>query len=483
MVIKMSLLSFRRIVLSVLFTLVLSAKIVTAADFYVDPVNGSMSNDGSKEHPWSTLQEVFDSCKIQTQAFVTPYNSASPTTTTKCPSGVVHGGDTINLLSGYQGSLSIIGAVNTDWITVKAAPGATPTFKNILMQSASKWIFDGLSISTSYAPPIAKVTALFRAENHSYTGPSSYITIKNCNIFSSESIVGWLAQDWDTKASLGISASASYMDIDNNDLRNVAGGIAITASHHSTITNNTIENSSQDGVRFIGSDYVKFEYNVVKNIYVVYDYSVYHYDLMQSWTTDGDVEGVEIRGNLLIAHEDTNQPYKGGTSVQGIGFFDGWFNNFTIENNLVLIDGTHGISVWGANNTKVVNNTVASNLGGGGAPIIVVPHKNHALGSGNTIRNNFANDMVITWSGYTSGTTVDHNIEGFVNSDHFSNPAILDFSLKSTSTAINAGATNLAPTIDFRKKPREMAPDIGAYEFGEAPADLPSVNIKGVKLN
>jgi len=399
---------------------------------------------------------------------------------------VVHGGDTINLLSGYQGSLSIIGAVNTDWITVKATPGATPTFKNILMRSASKWIFDGLSISTSYAPPIAKITALFSAENHSYTGPSSYITIKNSDIFTVDSIAGWTAQDWGTKASPGIFvSSAPYMSIENNHIHNVAGGMSVGACDFSTITNNRVENSCLDGVRIVGSNYTKFEYNVVKNIYVIYEYAVYHYDLIQSWTLDGADEGVEIRGNIFIAHEDINQPYDGGsTMVQGMGFFDGWFNNFTIENNLVLVDSDHGISLYGANNAKVINNTVAKNhLRDTGAPIRVVPHKNHELGSGNTIRNNFASSTIIYSDGYTSQTIVDHNITGFVKSNHFNNPAIYDFSLKSTSTAINAGSTSLAPTVDLRKKPREMAPDIGAYEFWEALEDLPSVHIKGVKLN
>jgi hypothetical protein len=39
---------------------------VRAADFYVDPVNGSMSGDGSADSPWSTLQEVLDAGLIQT---------------------------------------------------------------------------------------------------------------------------------------------------------------------------------------------------------------------------------------------------------------------------------------------------------------------------------------------------------------------------------------------------------------------------------
>ena len=38
----------------------LAAAAVQAADFYVDPMNGSPGGDGSAEHPWRILQEVFD---------------------------------------------------------------------------------------------------------------------------------------------------------------------------------------------------------------------------------------------------------------------------------------------------------------------------------------------------------------------------------------------------------------------------------------
>jgi hypothetical protein len=459
----MKFLFYSKTIILALLGIILGAKVVIAADFYVDPVHGSMSNDGSQAHPWSTMQDVWDGCKIQTQAYVPPYNAVSPTTTSKCPNGPVHAGDTIYLLSGYHGELSIIDAVNTDWITVKAALGATPKFRGISLRSASKWIFDGLSISTSHYDPFSKrTTALFNVENHSWTGPSSFITIKNSSIFSVVSIEGWRDQDWLDKASTGISSGGIHTTIEGNNIKNVAGGISIGLAHNSSIKNNIIENSCLDGVRLVGSDHVTFEYNTVKNIYVVLPYEQYHYDIIQAWTLDGDMEGLLVRGNVLIACETLGTPYCGG--CQGIGFFDGWFNNFIIENNMVVIDSTHGISVWGANNSRIVNNSVVSNSGGGGAPILLVPHKNHEPGTGNTVRNNFALGVSTSSSGYTSGTTVDHNIAGFVYSEHFNNPANLDFSLKSTSNAINAGESALSPILDLTKASRVDRPDIGAYE-------------------
>ena len=37
------------------------------ADFYVDPVKGSSTGDGSASHPWRTIQEVFDAGLVESQ--------------------------------------------------------------------------------------------------------------------------------------------------------------------------------------------------------------------------------------------------------------------------------------------------------------------------------------------------------------------------------------------------------------------------------
>jgi len=40
---------------------------VRGAVFYVDPQKGNVSNDGSAERPWRTIQEVFEQNLIQTR--------------------------------------------------------------------------------------------------------------------------------------------------------------------------------------------------------------------------------------------------------------------------------------------------------------------------------------------------------------------------------------------------------------------------------
>src|SRR5690606_12571794 len=70
----------------------------------------------------------------------------------------------------------------------------------------------------------------------------------------------------------------------------------------------------------------------------------------------GVVRGVVIRGNVFINFTDPDREFAG--SAQGIGCFDGFFEDWVIENNVVVVNHWHGITLLGARNVRVVNNTV-----------------------------------------------------------------------------------------------------------------------------
>ena len=50
------------------------------------------------------------------------------------------------------------------------------------------------------------------------------------------------------------------------------------------------------------------------------------------------------------------QPHRG--ALQGIGCFDGMFVDWIIENNVIIVDHYHGITLGGARGCRIVNNTV-----------------------------------------------------------------------------------------------------------------------------
>ena len=102
-----------------------------AAEFYVDPVNGSPAGDGSADRPWRPIQEVFDAGWVESRQWAQrPYTRQSELVT-KNVGAPVHAGDTIWLRSGYHGDLLIDGYYNQDDITLAAEVGHDPRLSSL----------------------------------------------------------------------------------------------------------------------------------------------------------------------------------------------------------------------------------------------------------------------------------------------------------------------------------------------------------------
>ncbi|RZJ81987.1 MAG: hypothetical protein EOO20_24765, partial [Chryseobacterium sp.] len=144
------------------------------------------------------------------------------------------------------------------------------------------------------------------------------------------------------------------------------------------------------------SDDSLFEFNLVAGSYGIDDN---HDDGFQSWSSDeqgkvgmGKVSNVILRNNVFISQLDPEQPFPQKLGMQGIGCFDGFFENWVIENNVVLTNMWHGISFYGARNVKIINNTVASNPYASKpfTPWIgIYNHKKLGAGVGNIVNENF----------------------------------------------------------------------------------------------
>lgn len=366
-----------------------------AANFYVDPVNGAHSNDGSISSPWKSLQYLIDNSYIESRQWnKLPYSSNSYLVS-KNAGAPVKAGDTIFLRSGDYGELSIISYYNLAPIAIVAEQGHTPRFRNIMIRSASRWILSGVMVRPS-AYPEASFSNMISLENHNWTGPVDTLTITGCDLASIEDSGGWSITDWNTKAKNGIRVGGTNMKISYNKLRNVNFGISVTASH-SLIERNIIANFAGDGLRGLG-DYSTFQYNTVKNCY---DVNGNHDDGFQSWSvgTDGKVgtgvvKGIVLRGNTIINYEDVNQPFRG--TLQGIGCFDGMFQDWIVEKNIVKVDHWHGISLYGAINAEVRDNIVTDlNSERPGPPWIMLhSHKNGTPSRNSLVTCNIAPKII-----------------------------------------------------------------------------------------
>lgn len=425
----------------------LAAPAVFAADYHVDPVQGSMANSGTALLPWSTLEAVFAAGK-----------SFQP-------------GDRLFLRRGYHGTLTVSG-INTGDVLVVAEPGHTPAV-HISLLNAHHWYFKGL-------------TLLSTVDIDNQTNENSdYNTFEDCYLPNG-----------------GFAVYGNYITLRGNHIRN--GGIHFGYhSNYGLISRNVIEDFYSDAMNQKGN-YGVWEYNLVMNAHKV---SANHNDMFQGWASKGNV----LRGNEFRAYSDPNQPdlYAPGLSdVQGIGCFDGWYEDWVIENNVLFVDHAIGIWIAGAKRCRVNNNTVVrcgqSAFFSSRFPSIAIDSKKSsdaavpgAPSVNNSVINNLAERFELT-TNYNSGVSMGTNLANSVVAksafgNTFLNWSRKDLRLKAgASSLIDSGTSSNAPPAtdaDANPRPNGAGWDRGAYEYGyttaadvtppTAPAGVAAVIVSG----
>lgn len=375
-------------------------------------------------------------------------------------------GDRLLLESGYYGEVEIRGH-RAGAVTVTAAPNADVRMKRVRFVGASGWVLQGVRVSPSFAPTYERATMV------EITGGSHHVTVADNELFSVPDDVAsrWTASDWADVAANGIGVGGEGSVIRDNSLKNVAYGISVgRGTPNVEVIGNRIDSFSRDGLRGIG-DFGLFEGNYVVNSYDVDDH---HDDFFQSWSHGsdgsvgtGEVRGVVIRGNTFLGNDGTDRPFKG--PAQGIGCFDGFFVDWVIENNVVIVDHWHGITLLGARDVRIVNNTVMDLSDGRPGPpwIQVADHKDGRRSSGIVMRNNLTTDLRLD----ADGSVEDHNLVFDDPSALFVDAGAFDLRLLPTAAAVDVGSAEQAPAIDHDgvTRPQGAGHDLGAFEYFVAP--------------
>lgn len=439
---------------------------VCGADFYIDPEQGRADGDGSETAPWASLQQVLDDGLVESREPAELPFDGTGALVSRNPGAPVKAGDTLWLRSGDYGGLVIENFYNEETITVRAVDGEIPRFSSVLVRGSSMWHLAGFSVSAEHGDTY-EVHTLVDLDSHDWRGPVHDIVIDAFTIRSVADASGWSAADWDTLSCNGIQADGSDHVIRDNVLENVNFGISVGAVR-TLVDGNSIDGFAGDGLRGLG-DYGVFRYNVVKNCYAVNDN---HDDGFQSWSVGddgsvgtGEVTGVVLRGNVIINYEDENQPHRG--TLQGIGCFDGTFVDWVVENNVIITDHWHGITLLGARNSRIVNNTVMdlNDVDPGPPWVRIDAHKDGTPPEGCLIRNNLTTAVSIH-----DDVEEDHNIIIDDPAALFVNPVAHDLRLLPDADAIDMGSSDLAPELDADRIPRPQGDgvDVGAYEWHEA---------------
>lgn len=321
------------------------------------------------------------------QLIVNGRTSSFDTLSNLLSSGNIVSGAVIKLSSGNHGSANISGFMNSA-VTITALAGAKPMLNRLTFINASNWVISNLSIGGGGI-----------VIDNQTNEKSHHITIDNCTISCFDTLVGLTARQMQNLRS-GITLYGSNHTITQNHIKNGTGIMVGYHSNNNYIAFNTIENVISDGMHVKGNNNI-VEYNLVKDIYKV---NGNHNDLTQVMASTGNI----FRNNIYVSYTDANRAYKTvPCDFQGIGMFDGFYTNITVENNIVFVDHPIGVWIQGAIKCTVKNNYVSrcgnnayikTNL----PSVKILPKKSGASSLNNTVINNYAENIVVTQTGGSS---------------------------------------------------------------------------------
>jgi len=294
-------------------------------------------------------------------------------------SGNLTGGDRLILAPGNYGKIVISELAFKSPVTITAAGGGTANLDQLVVESSSGIHFHKLSIIPRTAPP--RDEALVSIEE------GLGIHLSHLIVASTVDSQTWTVPQWRENARNGVSLSGQDVSLTDSYIFNVLHGVS-TSANGARIERNTIENFGGDGIRGLGDNS-----NYIENtIDTCVDIDDNHDDGFQSWSLDaqgrpgkGVVRNVRIERNRIL-----NGDHRFTCYLQGIGLFDGLYEDWVIKDNTITVDHWHGITVMGARSVVVSDNFVTdSRPGKPGAPsITIMAHKDGRLAENSSIERN-----------------------------------------------------------------------------------------------
>lgn len=429
----------------------------SGATYYLDPVHGSIDGDGSRENPFPSLEAVLENNLIEFYSYA-DYENNPNEMVMRNPGSPIQGGDLLILQEGYHGVVDTRNFYPEDFLTIRGESNENSRLGYVRLRGSGSLIFENLSISPSYLDSYTRTTP-FALVEHSSHGDIHHIALKNSNIFSQPDSSSWTIEDWNSIPATGLSGGGYALIFENIHIRNIDAGISV-GGEKIVVRENIIENFAADGLRGNGN-HMLFEGNLVMNCY---DVNSNHDDGFQSVSSpDAPHHHVTLRGNTILNFTSENQPFRG--SLQGIGMFDGFYDQWVIENNLVVCDVYHGIAVKGSRELILRNNTVVDAIPGNSATpwILVDAHKDGTASRSITIVNN----LLPYFSGNPeeNGYFLDANYS-YLDEDPFIDRAAGNYRVQNNSNITDQGNEDWAPPEDIegRSRPRGAGVDIGAFE-------------------
>jgi hypothetical protein len=415
--------------------------------WWVDQINGKSPADGgngSQAHPWNNLDAIiggqWGTNGFSVPGYTRPLLSSIPylhvvdghrvLAADQIGGPPVQPGDTIMLMNGNYGDI-VVGIYNTqvpnsDFVTVKAAPGQTPVFLTLYIRSTNKWVFDGVKVQSLWGANNNK-QSLVTVTDQGPAHPTSDIILKNLRISTADKTDGWTKEQWVAQGRSGFREFGSPGDGTNgvpyttcvamtgSHISNIRFG-AVLMGNNSILSHDEIDHFGDDGIDY-GASNLSVTHNYVHDNFDIADGN--HEDVAQGQNGPllrgipyNHFSNILIDSNLAIRQTDPKLAFP--TYLQGIDAFDEEWTNVTVTNNVVVTSACWGIFFSSVHNGKIINNTVVADgllpMPGNCKPLVTVGDKTHEgpSSSDNIIRNNIANGLSIY--NLDPNMTMDHNI-------------------------------------------------------------------------
>lgn len=379
-------------------------------------------------------------------------------------SGKVAGGDRIFLMDGYHGPLTIRDQSFSSPVVIAPVTGAVAHADSVLISNSRNVYVQGLKVWARSSN--SGNGALVRS--YSNTRDIAFTDLDIRAVATSGNYAQWTLADWTNNQRDGILADGNGVTIARNRVTGIYHGI-FSLAPNALVEQNIIDGFSGDGMRALGDNSI-VRRNKVQNCHQI---NSNHADAFQSFsrgaggkTGTGTVRNLTIEDNKFFEWTlPSTNPLR--CKLQGIGMFDGMYDNVTIRNNVISSTAYHGISMAGPLNTVISNNTVihANGVAGSYPWIRISAHKNGTPPKNVTVANNMVTSLKVNVN-TANNIAVSNNIVVTNASNEFTSVTNRDFTLKSTSKGVDAGAPAYAPGKDIAGTPRPKgkAPDAGAYE-------------------
>lgn len=355
----------------------------SAATFYVDSQNTGSNPDGTLSNPWPSINYILNNRLI---------SAPSKIGGSVAGSGPIVCGDTIVVAAGSDLDGTTIDAVSCSrplTFVGRGKASRAPMVRGLLLRGSRGIVFDNFQFVGTGGQYYEFIVSI---ANHNWLGISTENTIKNSYIWS---------EVFDKNIASGdarsIKSGISSADPSNQLLNNTVSKVSFGISGSGNLRGNKISEFTHDAFRAFSESVVSD--NFVRKPVGGVPYNLNHPDMFQSWSVGEDgrvgtgaVSGVVLRRNIFVNDVDPLGPSSGVDSylqVQGVGLFDGFYDNWLISDNIVAITHVHGISALGIKDSRVTNNYVVEvkregwNPNVSKASVNILPHKDGRPSTGN----------------------------------------------------------------------------------------------------